>query len=129
MLKLCKREATRRALEVAKSSQALAANTPLLEEALALRHQVATLMGYATHADYVLEVRMAKTSAKVLEFEGGLKALLAEPAKKELEKLLELKAAICVEVGDEFDNKVNAWDWLFLDNLLKVGKGSGSGRG
>ena len=35
---------------------------------MTLRHQEALLLGYNTHADYMLEVRMAKSPQKVVPF-------------------------------------------------------------
>ena len=78
---------TRRKLDTANAARSMLENTPLLEETLALRHgtypsvsqlsrhthlhaiaEAALLLGYEDHASYVLEDRMAKNPAHVLEF-------------------------------------------------------------
>jgi Zn-dependent oligopeptidase len=79
---------TRRKLDTANAARSMRENTPLLEETLALRHgtnpsvsylsrhlthlhailEAALLLGYEDHASYVLEDRMAKNPAHVLEF-------------------------------------------------------------
>ena len=43
----------------------LAINSPLLDNALNLRRQIAKLLGYPTWADYITEVKMVKTAANV----------------------------------------------------------------
>ncbi|MEK9144627.1 MAG: M3 family metallopeptidase, partial [Elusimicrobiota bacterium] len=58
----------RRELESKFNNQAADKNVPLLEEALALRHEQASLLGYSSYADYAIEERMAKSPAKVWDF-------------------------------------------------------------
>ena len=43
-------------------------NYPLITEILALRHELAGLLGFATFADYALVPRMAKSTRQVLDF-------------------------------------------------------------
>src|SRR5207237_8703973 len=73
--------AARRRLESAFMSRGAKENLRLLDEAVRLRDEAAHLLGYATHADYVTEVRMAKNARAVSEFEdrlqGRLRARLA----------------------------------------------------
>lgn len=47
-------------------------NTPILEELIALRQKQADLLGYKSHAHYVLEERMAKNPENVAEFLSNL---------------------------------------------------------
>ena len=58
-------------------------NLTLLDELIALRKQKATLLGYQTWADYVVEPRMAKTSANVRTFLNDLHEKLRPLAQKE----------------------------------------------
>ncbi|HEY7957570.1 MAG TPA: M3 family metallopeptidase, partial [Polyangia bacterium] len=66
-------------------------NLPLLTQAVALRADAAKLLGYANHADFVTETRMAKNSAEVIAFLKKLGTEL-EPGAAALDKrMLALK--------------------------------------
>ncbi|MGV0965022.1 M3 family metallopeptidase [Empedobacter falsenii] len=52
-----------------------------------LRHERAKILGYKTHADYVLEERMAKTPTTVLDFLNDLLKKAKPFAEKEIEEL------------------------------------------
>ena len=52
-----------------------------------LRHERAKILGYKTHADYVLEERMAKTPTTVLDFLNDLLTKAKPFAEKEIEEL------------------------------------------
>lgn len=45
-------------------------NTAILEELVQLRSALADLLGYSSHANYVLEINMAKRASHVSEFLG-----------------------------------------------------------
>lgn len=64
-----------------------AQNLALLQKALKLRARNAKLLGYKTHAHYVLEVKMAKTPERVLNFIRGLAAHIRLATKKEVAEL------------------------------------------
>lgn len=46
-------------------------NCAILRELVTLRAQKSSLLGFSTHADYVLEMNMAKTSQTVATFLGN----------------------------------------------------------
>ena len=64
-LKLCKNEETRRELNFAHGTRCIEENTPILEDLVAKRHQLAEILGYSSYSEYILEVRMAKTPLNV----------------------------------------------------------------
>tara|TARA_B110000211_G_C14058467_1_gene544451 strand:+ start:82 stop:2106 length:2025 start_codon:yes stop_codon:yes gene_type:complete len=78
-----------------------------------LRHQRANLLGYSTHADFVLEERMAGTPKKVYNF---LNTLL-EKAKPFADKEFKQLEGFAKEL-DGIDH-LELWDYLFYSEKLK----------
>lgn len=76
-----------------------------------LRHERANLLGYKTHADFVLERRMAETPARVMAFLERLKLVGRKKAQEELD---ELKAFAGVEL--------KPWDIGYYSEKLKQKK-------
>lgn len=116
-MKMAKREETRRILDQANSTRC-ESNIAVLTEAVKLRRQAAKLRGYANHADFQLEVKMAKTTAEVTKFLGELATLLRPLAEQELVKLLSLKKAEKEARGEPFDGKINSWDVNYYNRVL-----------
>ncbi|KAL5997347.1 hypothetical protein ACLOJK_008277 [Asimina triloba] len=56
-----------------------------------LRHKLARLLGYSNYADYVVELRMARTSTKVFEFLEEVSICFTDVANRELNILKDLK--------------------------------------
>ncbi|MCM2303812.1 MAG: Zn-dependent oligopeptidase [Elusimicrobia bacterium] len=109
----------RRVLEGKFNSRATVQNLPVLKEVLALRLQAARLLGYPTHAHFVLEDRMAKDPRTVSDFILRLRKKVKILAADELATLKSLKH---VFEGRASDGKFNAWDWRYYDNQLKKAK-------
>ncbi|TAI49712.1 M3 family metallopeptidase [Flagellimonas allohymeniacidonis] len=78
-----------------------------------LRHERATLLGYETHAHFVLEERMAETPEKVLDFLNELLEKAKPAAKKEFE---ELQAFAKDLDGIE---QLQKWDSAYYSEKLK----------
>ncbi|MEK7858449.1 MAG: M3 family metallopeptidase [Elusimicrobiota bacterium] len=106
----------RRRLEFLFNNRALKDNLPILKEVLSLRRRAAALLGYRSHAHYILEDRMAKTPGSVDAFVSRLDKKLKVLAKDELKVLVELKAK---EEGKASDGIIHAWDWRYYDAKLK----------
>jgi peptidyl-dipeptidase Dcp len=91
-------------------------NTALASREAALRVERAGLLGYKTHADYVLEKNMAKTPQAVYDFLGKLWKPALVRAKAEAADMQEL-------IGKEGrDFKLAPWDWWYYAEKVKKAK-------
>ncbi|KAI0648050.1 Metalloprotease [Trametes meyenii] len=93
----------------------LAVNAPIMSRILDLRRQIATLLGYPTWADYVTEVKMAKTAKGVEEFLTDAERKLRPIGLRDLETLLALKRKDHSEMGLPFDGEFWAWDHQYYE--------------
>lgn len=64
-------------------------NQEIIKRKVKLRHERANLLGYESHAHFVLEERMAESPQKVMEFLDNLLESAKPVAKEELEELKE----------------------------------------
>jgi len=91
-------------------------NTALASKEAALRVERAGLLGYKTHADYVLEKNMAKTPQAVYDFLDKLWKPALVRAKAEAADMQEL-------IGKEGrDFKLEPWDWWYYAEKVKKAK-------
>jgi len=81
-----------------------------------LRVEKATLLGYKTHADFVLENNMAKQPENVYELLNRLWVPALKIAKKEAKELQDM----IYKEGKNF--KLEAWDWWYYAEKLKKAK-------
>lgn len=91
-------------------------NKEIAARMASLRVKRAALLGYATHADFVLEENMAKDPATVYKFLDQVWNAALPVAKKEAQ---ELQAMINAE-GNDF--KLEPWDWWYYAEKLRKQK-------
>ncbi|MBY0419963.1 MAG: oligopeptidase A [Pararheinheimera sp.] len=91
-------------------------NSAIIEETLALRHELAQLLDFDNAAEESLATKMAESPAQVLEFLADL-ARRAKP--QALQDLAELKAFVKAEFGVE---ELNSWDVTYYSEKLKQAK-------
>ena len=88
-------------------------NSPLMEEIVALRHELAELLGFDSYASYSLDTKMAESPAQVLGFLQDLASRSRPQAARELD---ELKAFAQEEFGA---TDLAAWDLPYYGEKLK----------
>jgi len=111
---------TRKALETAFHSRCIKENTPILEELVELRHKKAQILGFNTHADFIMEVQMAKTAGTVRTFLSELATKMAPLGEKDFELMLAIKKEECEKYGYKFDNTINYWDNRYYMNKVEI---------
>ncbi|REG81895.1 M3 family metallopeptidase [Algoriphagus antarcticus] len=91
-------------------------NQEIIKKILKLRHDRAVLLSYKSHADFVLEERMAKSPDQVISF---LDALLEKAKPKGIAEMKELEA-----FAKEIDGLegLKKWDFAYYSELLKKEK-------
>lgn len=104
----------REALWRAYRSRAFPPNVEVLKTLLAKRHELATLLGYASWADYALETKMAKTGKAAADFiEQGRRATEAR-AKADMAVLLARK-----QKDAPGAKAVEPWEQDFYEDRVK----------
>lgn len=88
-------------------------NQNIVLQIVKLRYDRARLLGYASHADFVLEERMAEKPAKVIEFLQDLLAKAKPAAEREFKQL--------TEFAKERDGieQLEKWDGAYYSEKLK----------
>ncbi|KAI0822328.1 metallopeptidase MepB [Trametes gibbosa] len=99
----------------------LAVNEPILKKILGLRREIADLLGYASWADYVTEVKMVKSAEGVGKFLSEVAEKLRPVGLKDRESLLELKKKEYEEKELPFDGEVYAWDNKYYERMQVEG--------
>jgi len=91
-------------------------NKAIVNKIVNLRLERANLLGYETHADYVLDENMAKTPANVYKLTGSLMDAALPVAKQEAadqQKLIDAE-------GGGF--QLQPWDWWYYSEKIKKQK-------
>ncbi len=88
-------------------------NKKILTKIAALRVQRANLLGYKTHADYILEENMAKNPDKVYALLNNLWKPALAKAKNEVKELQKMIYA------EDQNFKLQPWDWWYYAEKVK----------
>lgn len=88
-------------------------NQDIIKKIVNLRHQRAQLLGYDSHAHYILEERMAESPEKVMKFLSDLKSKAKPAALKQLGELSQFATSL--------DNisMLEKWDGTYYTEKLK----------
>ncbi|XP_041825595.1 thimet oligopeptidase-like [Melanotaenia boesemani] len=119
LMKRCHNPETRRKMETAFHSRCKEVNTAILEQLIQLRAQVADILGYSSHANYMLEINMAKNASNVSDFIDTFHGRLKPIGIKERKYILALKKRECLMKGYLFDGQINAWDLPYYMNQVE----------
>ncbi len=91
-------------------------NTRLISDIVALRHELAQLLGFASYAEYSLEPKMAESPRQVLQFLADLAARAKPFAERDL---VELKQFAHDELGLA---ELQAWDLAYAAEKLRIAR-------
>ena len=91
-------------------------NSPLITEIVALRRELAQILGFANYAEYSLAPKMADTPAQVLQFLGELAAKAKPFAERDL---VELKRFARDELRMP---ELEAWDIGYVSEKLRIAR-------
>ncbi|KAM5193079.1 thimet oligopeptidase isoform 2-T2 [Mantella aurantiaca] len=119
LMKKCFVPETRRKVELAFNSRCKEENNKILCELVTLRKEKSHLLGFDTHADFILEMNMAKSSKMVASFLDELSKKLKPLGEQERAIMWELKRKECEKRCLEFDGKINAWDMRYFMNQVE----------
>ena len=90
-------------------------NEELVKKIANLRLEIAQLLGYESHADYVLENRMAENASNVNNLLDQLLKAYLPSAQEEVKEVQEIAART---EGKDFE--LMPWDWSFYSEKLRV---------
>ncbi len=91
-------------------------NNEIIARIAALRAERANLLGYKTHADYVLEQNMAKNPKAVYDFLMKIWKPALQAAKKERDEM----QAMAKKEGKDFN--IEPWDWWYYAEKTRKAK-------
>ena len=92
-------------------------NQAIIQKIVALRYERANLLGYKTHADFVLEESMAGSKDKVNGFLNELVTYARPAAEKQLAELTQY-----AKTNGFADDKIQSWDYSYYSEKLKKEK-------
>jgi thimet oligopeptidase len=115
----CTIESTRKKMYELFEKRAYPVNEPVLQEIIALRDQLAHLIGYPSYAALNISNQMAATPERAGEFLASLRDRAQQKNSQELDAFIkELPASVSLTS----DGKVKAWDLAYLKTKYKEKK-------
>jgi len=114
VLENAKKEETRKKLTIANFQVAQKENTPLFEQAISLRDQIAKNLNYPSWADYRTEIKMVKNAKTARDFIVGISDRLQPKFNSEIAEMQKLKAR-----DTSYPNaEIQIWDFRYYMNQL-----------
>ena len=110
-------EDARRRYYIAYLNRGTARNVTILDEVMALRHELAALYGLPSFAHFVLRRRMASTPETVDRFLGEVRTAVEQAERRDLDELRALKAERAGVATEAVT--VSRWDIAFLSERLR----------
>lgn len=91
-------------------------NQEVIKKIIQLRHQRANILGYKTHANFVLEERMAQTPETVMSFLKTIETASFSAGKKDLQEV--------IDFAKQTENltDIQPWDFAYFSEKLKEQK-------
>ncbi|KAJ2617688.1 metalloendopeptidase [Coemansia sp. RSA 1365] len=120
VMQMAKSGNTRRLLQAVEETRC-PENIALLQEAIKLRLEAARLLGYQTHAEFVLEENMAKGPEHIMKFEDDLRKRLEPLATSEIKEIESLKIKDKEAAGEPYKG-LFSWDYRYYSNMVKERK-------
>lgn len=114
----CSVESTRQKMWMAYKRRAGKKNVAVLEKAIKLRAQAATMLGYPHCAAYEIETRMAKNYETVQKFYETLRPLVRKKAQLDFDQFTNAKR----ELTKNADATLKPWDFFYIKNELLKSK-------
>jgi len=121
ILQFAKRPSTRKAVATAMAKKCQSENKNRFLETLRLRHECATLLGYESHAHFMLENKMAKSPEQVEKFLNDLVNRLKSQRDADLTTLRALKRQ------EESSEELHPWDISYFTRVHKATLGVDEG--
>jgi len=112
VMKHCTNETTRQRLQHCSQTRC-PTNEPMLEELVAKRQERAQLLGWENHAQFMLNVKMAETPERAMDFMEQISSRLGAERDKDFTAL-----QLCLDF-DSDKTVVENWDVAFVSRKLK----------
>lgn len=117
VMKFVDNESVRKKLYCAMNSRCREENLKLLKEILALRQELAELMGYKNYSDYAVTVKMAKTTQKIFEFTDEVIQKMTPKFEKDFAAYLKIK-----KIQNKNAKSIELWDLLYYERMYSEQK-------